>query len=103
MSRSLKKGPYIEPKLLKKIETMNTKGEKKVIRTWSRAAPSSRRWWDTLSPFMMATAMCRFTSPKTWSAIAWANLPPPAISAATWLRSHLRRESKPWQPIFELS
>lgn len=36
MSRSLKKGPFIEPKLLKKIETMNTKGEKKVIRTWSR-------------------------------------------------------------------
>jgi small subunit ribosomal protein S19 len=36
MSRSLKKGPYIEPKLLKKIEIMNTKGDKKVIRTWSR-------------------------------------------------------------------
>ena len=36
MSRSLKKGPFIEPKLLKKIETMNTKGEKKVVRTWSR-------------------------------------------------------------------
>ena len=36
MSRSLKKGPFIEPKLLKKIETMNTRGEKKVIRTWSR-------------------------------------------------------------------
>ena len=35
MSRSLKKGPYIEPKLLKKIEIMNTKGDKKVIRTWS--------------------------------------------------------------------
>ena len=38
MSRSLKKGPFIEPKLLKKIEAMNTKGEKKVIRTWSRAS-----------------------------------------------------------------
>lgn len=38
MSRSLKKGPFIEPKLLKKIETMNTRGEKKVIRTWSRAS-----------------------------------------------------------------
>jgi small subunit ribosomal protein S19 len=38
MSRSLKKGPFIEPKLLKKIEVMNTKGEKKVIRTWSRAS-----------------------------------------------------------------
>jgi small subunit ribosomal protein S19 len=38
MSRSLKKGPYIAPKLLKKIEDMNAQGEKKVIRTWSRAS-----------------------------------------------------------------
>jgi small subunit ribosomal protein S19 len=38
MSRSLKKGPFIAPKLLKKIEAMNQKGEKKVIRTWSRAS-----------------------------------------------------------------
>jgi small subunit ribosomal protein S19 len=38
MSRSLKKGPYIEPKLLKRIEDMNQQGEKKVIRTWSRAS-----------------------------------------------------------------
>jgi small subunit ribosomal protein S19 len=38
MSRSLKKGPYIAPQLLKKIEAMNQKGEKKVIRTWSRAS-----------------------------------------------------------------
>jgi small subunit ribosomal protein S19 len=38
MSRSLKKGPYIAAKLLKKIEAMNEKGEKKVIRTWSRAS-----------------------------------------------------------------
>lgn len=36
MSRSLKKGPYVHPKLLKKIELMNEKSEKKVIRTWSR-------------------------------------------------------------------
>ena len=38
MSRSLKKGPFISPKLLKKIENMNNSGEKKVIRTWSRAS-----------------------------------------------------------------
>jgi small subunit ribosomal protein S19 len=38
MSRSLKKGPFIEPKLLKKIEEMNQRGEKKVVRTWSRAS-----------------------------------------------------------------
>ena len=38
MSRSLKKGPFIDPKLLKKIEQMNEKNEKKVVRTWSRAS-----------------------------------------------------------------
>jgi small subunit ribosomal protein S19 len=38
MARSLKKGPYVEPKLLRKIEEMNKQGEKRVIRTWSRAS-----------------------------------------------------------------
>jgi len=38
MSRSLKKGPFIEPKLLRKVETMRERGDKKVIRTWSRAS-----------------------------------------------------------------
>jgi small subunit ribosomal protein S19 len=38
MSRSLKKGPYVSPKLLKKVEVMNESGDKKVIRTWSRAS-----------------------------------------------------------------
>ena len=36
MPRSLKKGPYIDPKLLMKIQAMNRTGEKRVIRTWSR-------------------------------------------------------------------
>lgn len=36
MSRSLKKGPYIDSKLLSRIEAMNAKNEKKVLRTWSR-------------------------------------------------------------------
>lgn len=38
MGRSLKKGPFIDPKLLKRVEMMNEKNEKKVIRTWSRAS-----------------------------------------------------------------
>lgn len=38
MSRSLKKGPFIAPRLLKKVEEMNRKGERKVIKTWSRAS-----------------------------------------------------------------
>lgn len=36
MSRSLKKGPYADQKLLAKIEEMNAKREKKIIKTWSR-------------------------------------------------------------------
>jgi small subunit ribosomal protein S19 len=38
MPRSLKKGPYIEESLLKKIEGMNSRGEKRVIKTWSRSS-----------------------------------------------------------------
>jgi small subunit ribosomal protein S19 len=38
MSRSLKKGPYVDQKLLGKIEEMNRTGEKRVIKTWSRAS-----------------------------------------------------------------
>jgi small subunit ribosomal protein S19 len=38
MSRSLKKGPYVLESLLKKIETMNEKNEKNVIKTWSRSS-----------------------------------------------------------------
>lgn len=38
MSRSLKKGPFISHKLYKRIEDMNRTGEKRVIRTWSRAS-----------------------------------------------------------------
>lgn len=38
MSRSMKKGPFIDPKLLNKVEALNKSGERKVIRTWSRAS-----------------------------------------------------------------
>ena len=38
MGRSLKKGPFIDPKLLKRIEAMNESGNKQVVRTWSRAS-----------------------------------------------------------------
>lgn len=38
MSRSLKKGPYVSEKLLKRIEEMNEKGEKNVLKTWSRSS-----------------------------------------------------------------
>ena len=41
MSRSSKKGPYVDPKLLKKVVTLNDSGQKKVIKTWARRSTIS--------------------------------------------------------------
>ena len=38
MSRSIKKGPFVEAKLFNRIAEMNAKGEKRVLKTWSRAS-----------------------------------------------------------------
>ena len=45
MSRSVKKGPYIEESLAKKIDALNANNEKKVVKTWSRSS--------TISPAMV--------------------------------------------------
>ncbi|MFH0907771.1 MAG: 30S ribosomal protein S19 [bacterium] len=36
MSRSIKKGPFVEPKLLKKVDLLNRSGQKRPVKTWSR-------------------------------------------------------------------
>jgi small subunit ribosomal protein S19 len=38
MGRSIKKGPFIQPKLLARVREMNQSGEKRVLKTWSRAS-----------------------------------------------------------------
>ena len=38
MGRSVKKGPFVQPKLLVRVKEMNTAGEKKVLKTWSRSS-----------------------------------------------------------------
>ena len=38
MSRSIKKGPFVQPKLLERVQAMNEKGEKNVLQTWSRSS-----------------------------------------------------------------
>ncbi len=45
MSRSIKKGPAVDAKLIKKVEAMSRSGEKTVIKTWSR--------WSTIVPEMV--------------------------------------------------
>ncbi len=82
MSRSIKKGPYVAPELLKRVEEMNAKGEKKVLKTWSRSS--------TIFPAFVGhtiavhdgrkhvPSMCR----RTWWATSWASSRPPVPSAA---------------------
>ena len=41
MSRSIKKGPFCAPELLKRVKEMNESGDKKVLKTWSRASTIS--------------------------------------------------------------
>ena len=41
MPRSVKKGPYVDERLLLRVETMNSRGEKKVLKTWARASTIS--------------------------------------------------------------
>ena len=38
MSRSSKKGPYVDPKLMKRVEEMNETKQKRMLRTWSRSS-----------------------------------------------------------------
>ena len=38
MGRSIKKGPYVQPKLLERVQKMNEAGEKRVLKTWSRSS-----------------------------------------------------------------
>ena len=76
MSRSIKKGPYVAPELLKRVEEMNAKNEKKVLKTWSRSS--------TIFPAFVGhtIAVHLSISRRIWSATSWVSLLPPAPSAA---------------------
>jgi small subunit ribosomal protein S19 len=89
MTRSLKKGPFVQPKLLKKIEAMNASGEKRVIRTWSGPALFSHRWWGTPLPYTMVAVTCQFTLRKIWLGIGLGEFVP-----TRFFRGHIAKEKK---------
>ena len=82
MSRSIKKGPYVAPELLKRVEEMNAKNEKKVLKTWSRSS--------TIFPAFVGHTIAVHDGRKhvpvyirrIWSATSWVSSRPPAPSAA---------------------
>ena len=72
MSRSVKKGPYVEPALMKRITEMNASGKKAVVKTWSRSS--------TIFPDFVGHTVAVHDGRKH---VSWASSPPPAPSAAT--------------------
>ena len=74
MSRSVKKGPYVAPELLKRVEAMNEKGEKKVLKTWSRSS--------TIFPAFVGHTIAVHDGRKHVP-VYWVSSPRPGPSAAT--------------------
>lgn len=66
MSRSIKKGPYVAPKLLAKVQEMNKNGEKIVLKTWSRSSTIFPDFVGHTLQSMTAANMCRFTLRRIW-------------------------------------
>ena len=94
MARSLKKGPFADESLLKKVDAMNAAGQKQVIKTWSRRS--------TIFPQMVGHTIAvhdgrkhvPVTSPRKWSVISWANslLPEPLkVTVRTTRRANVNR------------
>ena len=67
MARSLKKGPFADASLLKKVDAMNASGDKSVIKTWSRRSTIfPQLCWTYDSLYMTEEDMFRYMLPKIW-------------------------------------
>jgi small subunit ribosomal protein S19 len=67
MARSVKKGPFVDGHLLKKIETVRATNDKRPVKTWSRRS--------TVLPEFVGLTIFRSTCPKTWWATNWVSFP----------------------------
>ena len=66
MARSLKKGPFADESLLKKVDAMNASGDKSVIKTWSRRSTIFPSFVGHTSLFMTEESMFRYMLQRTW-------------------------------------
>ena len=83
MSRSLKKGPYINVSLEKKVLAMNESGKKNVVKTWARASMISPDFVGHTVAVHNGTNSSLFTLLRTWLAISSVSLHPPVASVVT--------------------
>jgi len=66
MARSLKKGPYIDQSLMKKVEKLNESGQKKVIKTWARRSTIPPEFVGHTLAFIMGLNLYQFIYLKIW-------------------------------------
>ena len=83
MARSLKKGPFVDDHLMKKVEQMNAANDRRSSRPGRAAPRSPRRWSGTPWPSTTAGSSSPSTSPRTWWATSSASSRPPGSSRAT--------------------
>lgn len=74
MSRSLKKGPFVDGSLLKKVEAAQASRDKRPIKTWSRRSTILPEFIGLTIAVHNGRQHVRFLSMKTWLAISWVNL-----------------------------
>ena len=83
MSRSIKKGPYVAPELLKRVEEMNAKGEKNVLKTWSRSSTIFPAFVGHTIAVHDGRRHVPSMSRRTWWVTSWVSSLPPGPSVVT--------------------
>ena len=83
MTRSIKKGPFVDAHLQKKVDEQNEKGTKNVIKTWSRRSMITPDFIGHTFAFMMVASMSRCSSPRPWLVTSWVSSPPRRPSRVT--------------------
>ena len=83
MSRSLKKGPFIEYKLDQRVSAMNESNKKAVVKTWSRSSMISPDFVGHTIAVHNGNKFIPYTLPRTWFVINLENLLQHAHSVVT--------------------
>ena len=98
MSRSLKKGPYVEESLLKKVQKMQAAGKKQPIKTWSRRSMVLPDFVGLTFAIHNGKQHVPISSPRTWSGTGSASSRPRARSRRMAAPSRRkRRGNRPWK------
>jgi hypothetical protein len=89
MSRSLKKGPFVDDHLMKKVDAANAAGDRKVIKTWSRRSTIVP---DMVGHTITVASTYRCMSPSRWWVTSWVSSHQLAPSVTTLVKKRMRSD-----------